>query len=149
MVRIGSYCSIAPNVEIITGGIHPINWVSLYSFRIQLNLSGAFKDGMPTTNGDVIIGNDVWICTGVTILSGVTIGDGAVLASKSLISRDVPPYSIVGGNPAKILRYRFDEITINNLLQIKWWNWPFEKILKEINTLSSDKIEEFTKKHQL
>jgi virginiamycin A acetyltransferase len=82
--------------------------------------------------GDTIIGNDVWIGHEALIMPAVTIGDGAIIASRSVVTKDVPPYSIVGGNPAKIIRQRFDGATIETLLEIKWWDWPIEKITKHL-----------------
>jgi acetyltransferase-like isoleucine patch superfamily enzyme len=142
-VIIGKYCSLAPNITIITGGIHPVNWVSTYPFRAKFDLEGKFEDGMPYSKGDIIIGNDVWIGTGVTILSGVNIGDGAVIAAGSLIIKDVPPYAIAGGNPAKIIRYRFSEVQIEKLLTIKWWDWDQKRIIKNISIFCSKDINEF------
>jgi virginiamycin A acetyltransferase len=98
---------------------------------------------MPTTNGDIHVGSDVWIGTGVLILSGVQIGDGAIIASRSVVTRDIPPYAIAAGVPAKPIRYRFDNDTINQLLEIKWWNWSDEKIREYIDLLSSPDIKIF------
>jgi acetyltransferase-like isoleucine patch superfamily enzyme len=145
-VSIGKFCSIAPNVNIITGGIHPINNVSLFPFRIKWTLKGAFKDGIPSTNGPVIIGHDVWISTGVTILSGINIGHGAVIAAGALVTKDVPPFAVVGGNPAKIIRYRFSDEHIASLLRIAWWDWKKDKIATEIDALNSGDIDGFIKK---
>ena len=99
-VTIGSFCSIAPDVQIINGGIHPASWVSLFPFRIRWNLEGAFEDGMPQTRGDIVIGSDVWLGTGAMVLSGVKIGDGAIIAVRAVVTRDVEPYAIVAGCPA-------------------------------------------------
>ena len=96
-VVIGSFCSISPEVEIITGGIHPTDWVSTFPFRIAWRMAGAYADGMPSSRGDTTIGSDVWIGTGAMILSGVMVGHGSVVAARSLVARDVPPYSIVAG----------------------------------------------------
>ena len=140
---IGAYCSIAPDVEIITGGIHSTDWVSTYPFRIQWKMDGALQDGMPTSNGDVVVGNDVWIGSGAMILSGVTIGHGSVVAARSVVTKDVPPYAIVGGCPAKVLKYRFSPEAIAKLLAIQWWNWPEEEVREAVPLLSSNKIDEF------
>ena len=147
-VVIGKYCSIAKDVGVITGGIHPMDRVSTYPFRIQFNLKGKYKDGMPYTKGDIVIGNDVWIGTNVTILSGVKVGDGAVIATNSILSKDVPPYAVVGGNPARIIRYRFSQEVIDELLEIKWWDWSDEKVIESITQLSSKNIEEFINNHK-
>lgn len=142
-IIIGNYCSVSKNVRIITGGIHPVNWVSTFPFRVKMNLPGKYEDGMPKTNGDIIIGNDVWIGTNVTILSGLRIGDGAVIMAGALVSKSVPPYAIVGGIPAKIIKYRFNEERILKLLKIRWWDWEEKKILKKIPLLSSENIDVF------
>ena len=98
---------------------------------------------MTKTNGDVDIGNDVWIGEHVTIMSGVTIGDGAVIATNSHVVKNVAPYSIVGGNPAKLIKYRFTEEQIQKLLEIKWWNWNDEKINSYLPLLCSSNIDDF------
>jgi acetyltransferase-like isoleucine patch superfamily enzyme len=95
------------------------------------------------SKGDVIIGNDVWIGSGVTIMSGVTIGDGSVIASNSTVAKNVESYSIVGGNPSNIIRYRFPPDQIQKLLEIKWWNWPEQKINENMHLLCSENIQSF------
>lgn len=146
-VTIGSYCSIAKNVRIITGGIHPPDWVALFPFRIVWDLPGAFTDGTPDTKGPVTIENDVWIGTDVTILSGVTISNGAIVLAGSLITKDIPPYCMAGGVPAKVIKKRFTEDQIEQLLKIKWWLWPEEKIKDAIPLLSANTINEFINKY--
>jgi acetyltransferase-like isoleucine patch superfamily enzyme len=141
-VHVGKYCSISKNVRLITGGIHPTDWVSTFPFRSKWNMDGKFKDGMPYTKGDINIGNDVWIGTGVTVLSGVTIGDGAIVATGAIVTKDVPPYALVAGIPAKVISYRFSNEIINKLLAIKWWNWEEEKI-KQVLVANSSNIDEF------
>jgi acetyltransferase-like isoleucine patch superfamily enzyme len=141
-VTIGKFCSIGPNVRIITGGIHPVDRIGLYPFRIQWSLPDAHKDGMPKTNGPINIGNDVWISSGATILSGITIGHGSVIAANALVTKDVPPYTIVGGNPAKIVKQRFTPEQIDQLLKLEWWSWSREKIEKNINLISSQSVED-------
>ena len=89
------------------------------------------------SKGDTIIGNDVWIGHDATIMPGVHIGDGAIIATKAVVTKDVEPYTIVGGNPAKPIRKRFSEATISKLLQLKWWNWEIEKITQNIEKLTS------------
>ena len=134
-VTIGSFCSISKGVRLITGGIHQKDWVSLYPFRTTFNLPGAYIDGMPTSNGEIVIGNDVWIGNSVTIMPGVIIGDGAIIGTNALVTSDVAPYTIVGGNPAKLIRRRFDEETTQFLLQLAWWNWPIEQITKNLQSI--------------
>ena len=95
--------------------------------------------------GDIVIGNDVWIGFNATIMAGVTIGDGAIIATNSTVVKDVEPYSIVGGNPANEIKKRFSEKTINELLEIKWWNWDIEKITKNVQNLTGNDIEKLLK----
>jgi len=142
-VVIGDYCSISKDVVIITGGEHPVEWVSTYPFRARWHLSGAFTDGMPSSKGDVVIGSDVWIGTEVLILSGVKIGHGAIVAAGAIVTRDVLPYAIVGGVPAGIIRFRFPQPTIDRLLEISWWEWPEAEVLNAIPLLSSSDIATF------
>lgn len=91
------------------------------------------------------MGNDVWIGYEAIILAGVTVGDGAVIGARAVVTKDVPPYTIVGGIPARIIRRRFDEETIHALLRIKWWNWRPEQIRKKIIFLQEGKMEEFSR----
>ena len=147
-IFIGNYCSIAPQVRIITGGIHPTDWISLYPIRAQFNLPNKNKDGMPATKGDIIIGNDVWIGTGVIILSGVKIGNGAVICAGAVVTKDIPDFAIAGGIPAKILKYRFTEEQIIQLNEIAWWDWDKDKIISNVDLLSSKKIIKFLEKHK-
>lgn len=139
---IGNFCSIA-TVEVMLGNGkgHDINNISTFPFGVP-ELRGKFGSGSKVvsnesknTNGDVRIGNDVWIGEDTKILSGVTVGDGAVIANNSHVVKDVEPYSVVGGNPAKHIKFRFDEVTIKKLLKIQWWNWDDEKIQENIHLL--------------
>jgi len=145
-VTIGSFCSISNDVKIIAGGIHPKDWISLFPIRSYFNLDGAYKDGMPFSNGEVIIGNDVWVGSNAIIMSGVTIGDGAIIAAGSIITKDVSPYSITMGIPGKNQGYRIPEKYIEPMLKIKWWNWELENILSEVELLSSSNLDEFISK---
>ena len=101
--------------------------------------------GHPSTKGDIIIGNDIWIADNVTIMSGITIGDGAVIANNSHVIKNVEPYSIVGGNPAKFIKYRFTPKQIKCLLEIKWWYWDDEKINQHTSLLCNENIDDFIK----
>ncbi|MFI5343702.1 MAG: CatB-related O-acetyltransferase [Chlamydiales bacterium] len=142
-VKIGKYCSIASGTTILLGGEHRTDWVTTYPFSdLWPTVAGHIK-GHPKTKGDVIIGNDVWIGMGALILSGVTIGDGAVVGAHAVVAKNVPPYSIVAGNPAKIIKYRFDEDTIKKLIAIAWWDWPDEKIASAMEFLLSSDINNF------
>lgn len=102
-----------------------------------------FTREMPSSHGKITIGNDVWIASSVTILSGVTIGDGAIIAAGSIVVRDVPPYALYGGIPAKVIRFRFDQEQIGALLKIRWWDWSPERIRTNIPYLSSADISGF------
>lgn len=133
-LSIGKFCSIAEGVKIFVGGEHKISNISTYPFREMLNI-GSFSTEF--SKGDVSIGNDVWIGYGATILSGVTIGDGAIIGAGTVVAKNIPPYSIFVGNPGKEIKKRFDEKTIANLLELKWWDWDIKKIRKNINLFES------------
>lgn len=125
-LSVGSFCSIASNVTVLLGGNHRWDWATTFPFghKFVEELGGAGIVGMPYSNGDVVIENDVWIGHGVTIMSGVTIASGAVVATNSHVTRSVGPYEIVGGNPAKLIRKRFDDDLIAALLELRWWDAP-------------------------
>lgn len=133
---IGRYCCIAGNVKIFTGAYHRTDWISTYPFgHIHEDFYGATgPEGYPYSKGPVIIGNDVWIGNSVTIMSGVTIGDGAILAANSHIIKDVQAYEIVGGNPAKHIKFRFSNETIEFLTNLSWWNLD-DALIKRIHPL--------------
>jgi len=144
---VGNFCSIAENVTIYLGGNHRTDWVTTYPFgHINQNIFNNFNGyGHPSTKGDVIVGNDVWIGKNVTIMSGTTIGDGAVIANNSHVVKNIEPYSLVGGNPAKLIKYRFTPEQIDQLLEIKWWNWDDAKINNFSPLLCNPDIDEFIK----
>lgn len=125
---IGKFCQIASNVHFIMNGAnHATNGFSSFPFRA---FGSEWQDVPLTPNykGDTLIGNDVWIGYDALIMPGVKVGDGVIIASRAVVTRDVEPYSIVGGNPAQLIRKRFDDRTIHKLITLAWWNWPFEKI---------------------
>jgi len=127
---IGKFCQIATGVRFIMNGAnHAIEGFSTFPFKA---FGGPWSDVplTPVNKGNTVIGNDVWIGNAVTIMPGVNIGDGAILASNSLVTKDIEPYSIVGGNPAKFIRQRFDDSTIQKLVGLKWWDWPIQKITR-------------------
>tara|TARA_B100000401_G_scaffold438442_1_gene387170 strand:- start:13784 stop:14305 length:522 start_codon:yes stop_codon:yes gene_type:complete len=142
---VGNFCSIANNCNIYLGGNHRTDWVSTYPFgHIHKNIFNSFNgDGHPSTKGDVVIGNDVWIGGNVTIMSGVTIGDGVVIAHNSHVVKNAEPYSIIGGNPAKLIRKRFTKEQIDKLLEIKWWDWNDIKINEFAPLLCNQNIDNF------
>ena len=142
ILSVGAYTSIADEVHIFLGGHHRIDWISAYPFPAFIE-EAKHVQGFGGSRGDVIIGNDVWLASGCTILSGVTVGDGAVVGARAVVSRDVPAYAIVAGNPARIVGWRFDEATRDRLLQSSWWKWPESEIRKISPLLCSDRLEDF------
>lgn len=148
-LHVGNFCSIAGGVTVLLGGNHRIDWVSTYPFPASPEFANDAKNikDYSTSKGDVVIGNDVQLGHDALVLSGVKIGDGAVVGARSVVTKDVEPYAIVAGNPAKLIRFRFSEKQIAKLLEIKWWNWSVEKIKKNIEILCDSKIDEFIKIH--
>lgn len=141
-VKIGSFCSIARDVSIQEYN-HKMDRCSTYFFSSNVFNEGMVKD--IDSHGPITVGNDVWIASQVVIASGVTIGDGAVVGANSVVLGDIPPYAIVAGSPAKILRYRFEEKIVERLLSLKWWEWDDERILRNrelfLDTLTSDVLD--------
>jgi acetyltransferase-like isoleucine patch superfamily enzyme len=140
---IGKFCSIAEGVVVFLGANHRVDWFSTYPFgHIHDTVFPKVKKthGHPATKGDVTIGNDVWIATNAVIMSGVTIGDGAVIGAYSIVTKDVSPYTIVAGNPAKQIRKRFSDEVINKLLDLKWWDMEENKINEISDILCSNDI---------
>lgn len=144
-LKIGAYCSIASNVQIFLGGQHRTNWVSSYPFPFFFELDARYREKYINegSRGDVVIGSDVWLCANSIILSGVTIGHGAVIANGAVISRDVEPYAVMAGNPAKLIKWRFDEPSRISLIKSKWWEWPEAEIRIIIEKLCSEDISGF------
>lgn len=141
-LRIGKFCSIASGVEfIMNGGNHLTEAVSAYPFAIFGQGWEHAMDGRQYPHrGDTVVGNDVWIGYKAVIMPGVTIGDGAIVAACSVVTRDVPPYTIVGGNPARELRRRFSDAEIETLLEMQWWNWPIERITENVQWLTGPQV---------
>lgn len=136
---IGRFCAIAEGARFIMNGAnHAMSGFSTYPFNI---FGHGWEQGfdvdtwMRENRGDTVVGNDVWIGMEAVVLPGVHIGDGAIVAAKSVVSRNVAPYAIVAGNPAKPVRARFDAATVNRLLAIAWWNWPAEKIGRNLDAI--------------
>ncbi|MGK7955031.1 MAG: CatB-related O-acetyltransferase [Crocosphaera sp.] len=138
---IGKFCAIASDVKFIMNGAnHPLNHFTTYPFAI---FGYAWENTMSVegeSKGDTVIGNDVWLGYNSLILPGVKIGDGAIIAANSVVTKDVNAYTIMGGNPAKIIRQRFPDEVINILLKLQWWNWSIEKITENIHFLCSNDI---------
>ncbi len=137
-VLFGRFCSLAGGITFLIGGNHPLKNVVSTS---PLDIGGVVKEmfdkvrpnlsPLPNVRHNprqIIIGHDVWIGMGVTIMGGVKIGNGAVVGTNSVVAKDIPPYAIAVGNPARVIKYRFDEETIRKMLAVKWWNWDLEKI---------------------
>ena len=143
---IGKFCSIACGAKFLFNSAnHKMASLSTYTFPLFFEEWGLEKENVAQAwdqKGDIIIGNDVWIGYEAVILSGVTIGDGAVIGCRAVVTKDVPPYTIVGGVPAKPIRKRFDEETIKELQKIKWWDWPEEKIAGKIPAIQAGDLKE-------
>ena len=141
---IGKFCAIAKGAKFIMNGAnHSLGGFSTYPFYIFGNgweKAAPQPDDLPY-KGDTVIGNDVWIGYEAVIMPGVTVGDGAIIAAKSVVVSDVPAYTIVGGNPAKKIRQRFDDKTVATLLNIAWWNWNADKITRNLSAVVSADIE--------
>jgi virginiamycin A acetyltransferase len=137
-LRIGKFCAIAKNVKFIMNGAnHKVSDFSTYPFQI---FGSGWERAMPNDGelpykGDTEVGNDVWIGYEATIMPGVKVGSGAIVASKAVVASDVPAYSVVAGNPAKVIKYRFDPETIKALLDIDWWHWSAEKITQHLEAI--------------
>jgi acetyltransferase-like isoleucine patch superfamily enzyme len=142
---VGSFSSIASNCKMyLGGGNHRHDCVTTYPFgHIHQDIFNTYSGTPVTTKGDIVIGSDVWIGANVTIMSGVTLGDGVVVANNSHVVSNAEPYSLVGGNPAKFIKYRFKPEQIEKLLQIKWWNWDDVKINEYASLLCDSDIDKF------
>ena len=133
----GNFCSIGPGVTVFIDGNHRIDTFSSFPFHIFPSTSNR-QDWMPWGKETPTIGNDVWIGADALIFSGASIGDGAVVAARAVVTKPVPPYAIVAGNPARIVKYRFDEPTIRSFLELKWWELPDDVILRELVPLGTN-----------
>ena len=151
-IIVGKYCSIGRDCNFFLHTDHRVDWITTTSQLLgpvtpEINTM-LLEKGHPTSKGDIIIENDVWIGAKSTIMSGVRIGNGSIIGATSTVTRNVPPYAIVAGNPAKLIKYRFPALEIESLLEIAWWNWSEEKIKDECNLLWSSNINEFIKKYK-
>ena len=149
-VHLGKYNSIGRDCNFFLHANHRADWVTTTS-QLLGPVTPEIADmhmnmGHPTCKGDIKVGNDVWIGATSTIMSGITIGDGAIIGAGSTVTKDVPPFAIVAGNPGKIVKYRFTEEQIEKLLQISWWNWEEDKIRDNAMSMWSPNIDDFIKK---
>jgi virginiamycin A acetyltransferase len=142
---IGKFCSIACGAKFLfTCANHRLTSLSTYSFPIFFDEWGLEKKDITDAwdnKGDIVIGNDVWIGYEAVIMPGVTIHDGAIIGSRAVVTKDVAPYTIVGGVPAKEIRKRYSDEIIKDLLELQWWNWPKDKIAQKINAIQTGQIE--------
>lgn len=141
---IGKFCSIACGAKFLFNSAnHTLDSASTYPFPLFFEEWGLDPKDVAKSwenKGDIVVGNDVWIGFEAIILAGVTIGDGAVIGARAVVTKDVPPYTIAGGVPAKPIRKRFDEDVISQLLRIKWWDWPKEKIAQNLTAIQEGRI---------
>ena len=142
-IRIGNFCAVARNVSFYLRANHHVEWVTTYPIDLM-----PWPDEVPKPeeahaklDGDIIIGNDVWIGEGARFLPGVTVGDGAVIGAATVVTKDVPAYSLFAGNPGAVRRMRFADADIEFLLRLQWWNWPTEKIRRFAPLICSPRIE--------
>lgn len=145
-LMIEKFCSIACGAKFIfTSANHSLKSLSTYPFPIFFEEWGLDVTDITDAwdnKGDIVVGNDVWIGYEAVILSGVTIGDGAIVGSRAVVTKDIPPYTIVGGVPAKPIRKRFDDVIIARLLELKWWDWSEERIKANLKIIQSGRIDE-------
>jgi acetyltransferase-like isoleucine patch superfamily enzyme len=142
-LSIGRFCSIADGVEILLGGNHRLDFVTTYPFGAMTGVwpEAAGRDDHHASKGDVSIGHDVWLGSQCMILSGVTIDTGAVIAARAVVTKDVPAYAVVGGNPAKVIRIRFEADVVARLLASRWWDLPRERVAALIPLLQGADVE--------
>lgn len=134
---IGKFCAIAAETRFIMSGDHKLDGISTYPFPVFGNgWENAYNTYDLPVKGDIVVGNDVWFGYDSLIKNGVTIGNGAIIATRAVVVKDVPAYSIVGGNPARVIKMRFDPETIARLEKIAWWDWDIAKITKHVKLIS-------------
>jgi virginiamycin A acetyltransferase len=134
-LTIGKFCQFAREIRfILADANHPMDGFSAYPFFVFQEEWGNYP--ITEYTGETIIGNDVWMGHQAVILPNITVGDGAIIGACAVVTKDVPPYAIVGGNPARVLRHRFDERTVAKLLEIRWWDWPHDKITRNLAAIT-------------
>lgn len=151
-LKIGAFCSFAFGTRVLLGGEHRADFASTYRFGVYPPFDELYRptqDNTTVAHGDISIGNDVWIGHDALILSGVTIGDGAIVGAGSVVRKDVPPYGIVAGNPARVAGFRFQPEHIEALLRIKWWDWGEERIVEALDLMMTDDIQTFIDTHDV
>jgi len=142
-IIIGKYCSLAHNVTIFAGGNHPLKHISTHPLKLYFEVDdfNSWTNDCPDNSETTTIGNDVWIGHEALILSGVNIGSGAIIGARSVVTKDVKPYAIVAGSPAKVIRYRFKKRIIKKLLEISWWDWDEKTIKENVDIICSDNVQ--------
>lgn len=140
---VGNYSALSETAIVMLGGQHDASHVTTYPLRIMLKLPGAGQDGVPVHTADTRIGSDVWLAQRAFVRSGITIGHGAIIAAGAVLTKDVPPFAIMGGNPAKVIRYRHTEEQREALLEIRWWDWPEAEIRRATPLLATDDVDAF------
>jgi len=149
-LRVGKFSSIARGVKIMLGGEHRTNWISTYAFPALVPGAEAYRSkAFAHSKGDVTIGNDVWVGIDSIIMSGVTLADGMIVGAGSVVRRSFPPYSIIAGNPASLAGYRFPKEIIDELVKIRWWDWPLDKIREAFPLLLSENVEQFVNQYRV
>lgn len=147
-LKIGKFCSIADDAVFMLGGEHRLDMVTTYPFAHFFQFANEFLDSHPRRRGDITIGNDVWIGQESMILSGVTVGNGAVVAARAVVAKDVEPYAIVGGCPARRIKYRVPQELLEPLNEIAWWDWPMAQIAEAMPLLLSSNIQGFVDRYK-
>ena len=146
---IGAFCSIACGAKFLFNSAnHTLRSLSTYPFPIFYEEWGLKRENVTNAwdnKGNIVVGNDVWIGYEAVILAGVTIGDGAIIGTRAVVTKDVPPYTIVGGVPAKPIRRRFDQETIDALLELRWWDWPLERLSGSLRAIQAGDLEALRK----
>jgi acetyltransferase-like isoleucine patch superfamily enzyme len=148
-VQMGRYCALHVGASIFHGGEHNLDWVGVLNAAWHDGNIDGNAAGAPRSRGPVVIGSDVYLGFEALVLSGVTIGDGAIIGARAVVTRDVAPFEVVGGNPAQHIKWRFDEPTRDALLRIRWWDWPHEKVLAHMDEINSPDVAGFIAKHDV